>query len=614
MKWIKENKLLLLILFVGAVLRFYKVDFQSLWIDEVLSMNDANPATTLSETNKSVLFWEAMPPLYFVILKYILTLFGYTTLIARLLSAVIGVVGIYAMYLLGKEMYNKRCGLLCASIVCINIYHIFYSQEVRPYGFLFLFTTLAYYRLIIFIKKRSYKNAFLYALFAGLSVNFHFFGLLPIFSQYLILLFFILKEPKQLKIKLFLYSFFAGIIILLLIWPTYKAFIHLGEIKTFWVLDPTWDSPILIFNEFFGKSKWVLFIIYSVLIYYLYQLITDKLPRKSIQEIINNKLFFSSIILIVWIFVAIFITMVKSYMDLSVMFSRYLIIILPAIFVIIAIGFELIKNKIIKYTLLISLIALSLIDVFYINDYYNKITKAQLRELTNEIKLKNSKNAKIVSFYSFIYPYYFLDNSKTHLEGSTFEDYIKGLRNNSISHVAFWYTDVNSRPYSLNAEDEKYLKENFQLKEKLEYFDTWANYYVPLHEEEINIGDNLVKFFSPVVFDTNGSMLIFNNAFNIISPFFELKKGNYKLIVEGNSLPAKPINNENAHIKIKINGNQIGEYYLSENALKKEKILNFSIEQDTKTRIQLIYDNDVFENGNDRNVIIYSIAIKNKDK
>ena len=119
MKWIKENKLLLLILFVGAVLRFYKVDFQSLWIDEVLSMNDANPATTLSETNKSVLFWEAMPPLYFVILKYILTLFGYTTLIARLLSAVIGVVGIYAMYLLGKEMYNKRCGLLCASIVCI---------------------------------------------------------------------------------------------------------------------------------------------------------------------------------------------------------------------------------------------------------------------------------------------------------------------------------------------------------------------------------------------------------------------------------------------------------------------------------------------------------------
>lgn len=613
-KWFKGNYWLALILLFAVVLRIYHIDYQSLWLDEVLSMNDVNPKLTFKQFYESVLFWEAFPHLYFLLLKYTLFLFGYTSLVARVFSAFIGVFGVYSMYLLGKELLNKNCGLIAASLTCVNVFHIFHSQEVRAYGILFLFTTLSFYRLSIFIKRTTYRNAIFYAFFAGLSINCHFFAFVSLFAQYIILLFFLLKAPLNLKSKIFTRYFIAGIVTLLLIIPTYEAFLHLDEIKSFWVPKPTWDSPLLIFKEFFGNSQSVLFIIYALIIYYLVLLFKDKLPKKSFSNIIENKLIFCTLFLFVWIFVAIILTMVKSYVDLSIMLSRYLIIILPALIVIVAIAIDYVYNKALKKVIVISVLIFSLFDLFIVKDYYNKISKTQLRELATEIKVKNIDNAKIISFYNCVFPFYFEDNKSVNFEWKTLEEHVNSMRNNAVSLAPFWYADINSRPYSLNKDDEAYLNQNFIIKEKLKYFDAWANYYVPKKNTIIQKDDNLVKTFSDVVYDNKGNMMLFNNTTNARSTFFELQKGHYNLIVKGNSLPIKPIKNSNAHIKIKINGIMIGDYFLSENPLKDEKILPFEINTDKQVRIQLIYDNDVFENGLDRNVIIYSIKTEKSKK
>ena len=103
-------------------------------------------------------------------------------------------------------------------------------------------------------------------------------------------------------------------------------------------------------------------------------------------------------------------------------------------------------------------------------------------------------------------------------------------------------------------------------------------------------------------------MMIFENS-NIRSSFVFLEKGSYKLIINGNSLPEKPINNENARLKVKINGNEIGNFELSEFKNKSENSFKFIHKSEEKIRIQLIYDNDLAQNNLDRNIVIYSIKI-----
>lgn len=150
---IKQNYILISILLFGAILRFYHADFQSVWLDEIHTLNESNPNITWSEFYKSLLASEPHPPLYFALVRVLFGVFGYTTIVLRLFSALLGVAGLYAIYVLGKEMSNKKTGLIAAFLLSTNYFHLYYSQDGRPYIFLVLFTIFAFYRLVLFIKN-----------------------------------------------------------------------------------------------------------------------------------------------------------------------------------------------------------------------------------------------------------------------------------------------------------------------------------------------------------------------------------------------------------------------------------------------------------------------------
>jgi uncharacterized membrane protein len=96
-KTVKENYLLVLIILAGAFLRLYKLDFQSIWLDEIHTLNDANPAHSLNEVYDSLASADLHPPLYFYMVHFLFLLFGYTAFVARLFSAVIGIYSLFAI-------------------------------------------------------------------------------------------------------------------------------------------------------------------------------------------------------------------------------------------------------------------------------------------------------------------------------------------------------------------------------------------------------------------------------------------------------------------------------------------------------------------------------------
>ena len=225
---------------------------------------------------------------------------------------------------------------------------------------------------------------------------------------------------------------------------------------------------------------------------------------------------------------------------------------------------------------------------------------------------RNNDDDKIISTYGWIMEYFL--NKKEPIKPiteSNFQNYIALLKNKGLPLESFWYMDGNSLPYNLSSEEEQFLNDNFTLKESLEKYDTWARHYISKNPPKEDMSALSFKNFTPANFDSNGNLMMFKNS-KIKSPVIDLEKGEYTLTINANSLPDKPIKGENAHFIIKLNGEEIGNYYLSEKTENKEKKINFECKTFRKARIWIIFDNDLSINNLDRNVIIYNVALEKK--
>jgi mannosyltransferase len=606
----KANYLLYAILAIAAFLRLYKIDFQSMWVDEILSMNDSNPSHSMKQLFTDVLYWEQMPHLYFYILRFLFEIFGFTVANGRILSALFGIFGVYAIYLFGRELYNKKAGLIAALFLAVNMFHISYSQEMRPYAMLFLFTTLSFYRLVILIRQPTTRNAIYYGIFTGLIINSHLLGMLTILAQCFVLLFYLINTEKQHRKAFLTTCLIAGGVVLALTLPGQKAIVQALEKKSFWLGPPTPTIYTDMFRDFFSKSEMVLFGAEILMLFYIFSVFKQK-QRDGEDSLRKNRLIFSAVLFSIWTLVTLLLPLLKSYLDVSMILYRYFIGLLAVAILIPALATMLIRNKTVQAIAIIYIAGFSLVDLTVVRKYYSTVTKSQVRELTAEIVNRNPDKSQVVAFWCWLFPHYF-EGTEVPVNpiSQSLEEYVQKLRTGAQKEKPFWFADMNSRPFFLSPENQAYIDQKFILKEKLEYFDAWANYYVPKDMPAGAAADGLsLAMFKPGSPDADGKMTLFNAA-NLRSDFIALKKGSYQIIVKGQSLPAKPLNGENAHLKIKVNGNEIGNFFLTQKQGGAENVVSFEWPEDRNARFQIIYDNDHFENGQDRNAILYSVQLK----
>ncbi|WP_298117742.1 glycosyltransferase family 39 protein [Flavobacterium sp.] len=504
---IKENYLLITILVFAAILRFYHIDFQSIWLDEIHTMNEANPNVGFFDLYDIIMAGEQMPPLYFYSLYFLFKIFGYTTFVARVYSAIVGVISVFSIFLLGKEIFNKKTGIFAALIITINPFHLYYSQDARPYMFLFLFTTLAFYYLIKFIKNNNQKSAILYGLASALMIYSHFFGLFVLFTQYLLMLFFIVISKTENRKKFFINSFLSGVITLILFIPAIKIFIKVTQIKEFWIPAPTLDVYTLIFKEFFGNSELVLTLIGLLIFVYFIKLFKEKDSKVSYESIIENKTIFSFIILIPWIVIVTLIPLIRSYLSIPMIISRYFITVLPAVILIIAIAFYYFKNRIFQTSILVLLVIFSITDIVVVKKYYSSINKAQFREATNFIIQNNTKNEKVVSSLGWYMPY-FLKNDKVNYEiiDKPLDAFIVEMQQDSTKIKPFWYIDGFGREYKPSEATLAFISANFYIENNYDGFQAWTKHFILLKDVPMTIDISKFKELSQY----NGDGFMFN--------------------------------------------------------------------------------------------------------
>lgn len=117
----------------GAAMRFYALDRQSLWDDELSSIHTS--ALTGKPLLAQFLTTETHPPLYFAQLRFWRVIGGESLSALRANSAFWGMVSLFLIWLVARRYGGDQVGVLAAALLAFSPFHLAYSQELRPYAF-----------------------------------------------------------------------------------------------------------------------------------------------------------------------------------------------------------------------------------------------------------------------------------------------------------------------------------------------------------------------------------------------------------------------------------------------------------------------------------------------
>lgn len=147
---------ILLIAAVAFFIRLINLN-QSLWLDEAINIVYASTNSFSWFVTKYPL-GDFHPPGFFAILWVWGHLFGFSEISVRLPSVIFGVATVWLTYIIGKELFSQKVGLLAAIFLALAPLHIYYSQEARMYSLAAFTVTLSNYFLILLLKNQKYAS------------------------------------------------------------------------------------------------------------------------------------------------------------------------------------------------------------------------------------------------------------------------------------------------------------------------------------------------------------------------------------------------------------------------------------------------------------------------
>jgi len=172
---------LLGLLGVAALLRFFELGHDSLWVDEAFSDKIASVGgLDIFDQATSA---DPNPPLYYVILHWWIAAFGDSEAALRSLSAVVGIALVFVVFKLGERLGGSKVGLIAASRAAVSEFLVHYSQEARVYSLVALLTAGSYYFFLELLDDPRVSVVALYVFVTGALLYAHVYGLFVLAAQ-----------------------------------------------------------------------------------------------------------------------------------------------------------------------------------------------------------------------------------------------------------------------------------------------------------------------------------------------------------------------------------------------------------------------------------------------
>ena len=254
--------MLLFLIVLGALLRFYRLDYFDFWFDEAWSAISASDLAYFFQT----IIQRYQPPLYYIILHFWINCFGNGEFALRALSAVFGTASIPLIFVVGKRFCGSRVGLLSALILAVSPFHIWYAQEARLYALSVFFSLAMVFVFLAAAESKRNSGWWLLGMLAISLTNIY----LNYFSMLLLLpvsIFYLLSKKVNLaKVVVIL------LLIILFCLPLFSIVgMQMLEVKeNFWVGKPSLSMPVITLSNFLlGYNGTIYQLILSAIIFSL---------------------------------------------------------------------------------------------------------------------------------------------------------------------------------------------------------------------------------------------------------------------------------------------------------------------------------------------------------
>ena len=483
----------MIIILVGAFLRFYRLADESFWLDEsatALSMKKYSLNEIIYNTAK---FGQILPgyynsnldlPPYYIMLKLWSNAFGLSEFTLRLFSAIFGVLSIIVIFFLSKELFNERTGIITSLIFALSVVMIEYSQEARLYNMLILIVLLSAYFLLKSLKtnKNKYIAGFIISNIAGIYTHypFLFFVIFELFFISFVSIKNYLKSKKIIVDKIYIAAFslllFYIPLVPRLLNPKFVSTHYLGKfsggsiIRLFLQLN-TWIYPSeslrgkLINLQFnlFSFSELLLVISILLLAFLLFIFVLKNFI--TIKNIDVNKLF-----LLFWLLIPSIVAFVVLFNTIVTFGSlKYFIFIIPPYLILAANGISAIKSK---KTFLVLLIGL--LSIAPLCSYYSNPSKPQYKQAVEFMELNSNNQEKIiVNLPSVTVPFNYYSDKLANIYGINNSDEAKKLSLNSDS---LWLV-LSTKYADQDGKIKTFLDGQYKLLESKYFYDVSIYHY-----------------------------------------------------------------------------------------------------------------------------------------
>ena len=183
------------IIILAFALRLYRLDHQSIWYDEGLSVYLAGQdiGNMLAEISTA-----DHPPLYFIVLHSWMKMAGRSEFSVRYLSLTWGVIAVALLFKLGERFVGRGVGFWAALLLSISPFHIWFSQETRMYTMAVTLSLASVYVFLKFLSTWKTKPLWFCAVLNLLGLYTHFyFAFIIVFENLVFLIWWLRGKAKR---------------------------------------------------------------------------------------------------------------------------------------------------------------------------------------------------------------------------------------------------------------------------------------------------------------------------------------------------------------------------------------------------------------------------------
>ena len=303
--------------FIFFLLRFYHLGFHDFWYDEVGSIGYARCPW---------FNWNA--PLYWILLHFWIKLFGISEFSLRFPSLIFSFLSVILVFLLGRDIFDKKVGIIAGIFMGLSPFHLWYAQEARDYSMVLFFSLLSSWLFYRALSEDKFKLWLFFILVSLAGFYTNYFYIFLFFAQCLYLVFF-RRSRLNFKVIICLLIIALGFSFYLPRFLSKFYYIWGG----FWIPEPGWKSLIITLENFIlgYNGTTLLYLISDILmgLFFIFALVVIY-KKKELRR--------NFVLCLILFFLPVLVTFFFSKVLFSIYLDRGLIIFSPYLYLILALG------------------------------------------------------------------------------------------------------------------------------------------------------------------------------------------------------------------------------------------------------------------------------------